>query len=701
MKYFSTLTVCFTFFFLLNISHLVAQTSGDWKQTLAFETQNKTFQEIRSLYKKENINPEKALAYTAIALEKTKKENNPKQQFRVYRDIGMIYEDNNKLEDALRSYTQAETIANQFLSDTAKVTIYIDLAITERKNSNYQACKNYYSKVIELSPKNSDSEYLECAYHGIGCLYQSTGDYDKSVEYFLQSLQVAEQRKNTAGMAMSLQYIANSMLSAKNTDRALSNIERAFQLASKADDPKLLGLILKDYGQVLSSEGKLDAALEKYNAALQSFGTEENKPYIVKILMCIADVYTLKGEHTQAAPYLFKCLNEYQSFIFNEDLGNLYLKIGNYYNNRGEKMKAATAYQKGLSICTQYQLKETHISIANALSDIEAQNGHPALALALMKQAKAMENSLFSEERAKHTAELQFKFDVARSDKEIQDLKLRQNNFLIIGLAILLTTITLFFIFWAKMKNKTNQALLQKNFEIELQNRRLEESNDALREFAYASAHDLKEPLRNIGSFITLLQRRFGASFAPEAHEYMDYVNTGVRKMNKLLEDLLKYSTLVVDKQTMSIESARLGEVLEEIKGTLQGTINAKNAQIEYTKALPVLQMSRLHQTQLFQNLISNALKFVEGTPVIKIDCQENDKNTLIRVADNGIGIKTEYSAKVFKLFHRLNRDPQYEGTGVGLSICKNIVEKYNGKIWFESEENQGTTFFIQLPKAA
>ena len=337
MKYTSTLTICCTFFFFVNIFHLVAQTSGDWKQTLATETKHKTFQEIRTLYKQENINPEKALIYADIALEKAKKDNNTKQQFRIYRDIGMIYEDNNKLEDAIRAYSQGEVIANQSLSDTAKITIYIDLAITERKKSNYQACKNYYSKVIELSPKNSDSEYLECAYHGIGCLYQSTGDYDKSVEYFLQSLQVAEQRKNTAGMAMSVQYIANSMLSAKNTERALTNIERAYQLATKADDSKLLGLILKDYGQVLSSEGKLDAALEKYNAALQSFGTEENKPYIVKILMCIADVYTLKGNHAQAAPYLFKCLNEYQSFIFNEDLGNLYLKIGNYYNLKSNR----------------------------------------------------------------------------------------------------------------------------------------------------------------------------------------------------------------------------------------------------------------------------------------------------------------------------------------------------------------------------
>jgi signal transduction histidine kinase len=112
--------------------------------------------------------------------------------------------------------------------------------------------------------------------------------------------------------------------------------------------------------------------------------------------------------------------------------------------------------------------------------------------------------------------------------------------------------------------------------------------------------------------------------------------------------------------------------------------------------------MSRLHQTQLFQNLISNSLKFIgEKTPIIKIKYQENENETIVSVEDNGIGIKQEYSDKVFKLFHRLNRDAGYEGTGVGLSICKNIVEKYNGKIWFESEERKGTIFYIKLPKKA
>lgn len=679
---------------------LYAQINFTDKSTLVNSLKNKSFAELSEIYNSGKYTEEQSIACANIALEKATQENNAKQRFKILRDIGSIHESNNQLGNALLHYQQAESIALNSLNDTALITIYFDLAITHRKNSNYIGCKEYYTKIIDRCPKNQDSEYLEYAFHGLGNLYQNTGDYEKSADYFLQSTSVAEHRKNTAGVAMSLQHVAETMRLAKNPGKALLNIEKSYQLSLKANDAELIGLILKDYGQILCDDGKLDLALEKFNVALQYLNGADAKPYYAKVLMCIADVYALKGEHNTASTYLFKCLNEYNSLILNEDLGELYFKVGKYYISNKENAKAKTTFEKGLAICQKNDIKSTYIKIALALSAIEEQNGHTSLALSLFKTAKAMEDSLFTQEKIVKTAELQFKFDADKNEREIQELKISQNNMMIVGLIILLTSTMLFFFFWAKTKNKANLALLKQKEETELQNRRLEESNAALMEFAYASAHDLKEPLRNIGSFISLLKRRYGHNFNEEGLEYMEFVNVGVRKMNKLLEDLLAYSTLVVNSSRVEIiESTKLNEVLDEIKVSLQATIQQKNAQIQYN-SLPELPMSRLHQTQLFQNLISNSLKFMEDKiPIIKINCQENETNIVVSVVDNGIGINKEYSDKVFKLFHRLNRDAGYEGTGVGLSICKNIVEKYNGKIWFESEEQKGTTFYIKLPK--
>jgi light-regulated signal transduction histidine kinase (bacteriophytochrome) len=262
--------------------------------------------------------------------------------------------------------------------------------------------------------------------------------------------------------------------------------------------------------------------------------------------------------------------------------------------------------------------------------------------------------------------------------------------------------ILIFMAYILKMRGKNFQELKLKTEEIESKNRKLEESNQVLHQFAYASAHDLKEPLRNIGSFATLLQRRYGKTLNEDANEYLNFITGGVRKMNRLLEDLLQYSTLTMNGKEVQREDVKLNEVVREITQNLHSTIESKNAKVIFPEQMPEVYMSRLHTTQLLQNLISNALKFTVESPLVTIDTEDQNDKVLITVADNGIGIKKEYSDKIFNLFQRLHKnDQRFEGTGVGLAICKNIVEKYNGNIWFESAENQGTKFYIHLPKMA
>jgi light-regulated signal transduction histidine kinase (bacteriophytochrome) len=296
-------------------------------------------------------------------------------------------------------------------------------------------------------------------------------------------------------------------------------------------------------------------------------------------------------------------------------------------------------------------------------------------------------------------AEMEFRFDLEKGENEIQQLKLRESRFTMMGGAILSVVAVGFLLFIVLMRGANNKNLKLKNLAIRQQNQKLEESNEVLRQFAYASAHDLKEPLRNIGSFVSLLQRRFTKDLPEEAQEYMGFVTTGVRRMNSLLEDLLEYSTLITDKQPEK-EMIDLKDIVTIVSSNLQNTIESKHAEIRLGDKLPQIEMNRLHLTQLFQNLISNSLKFVhDKPPLVLINGQSKNGEVTISVKDNGIGIKQEYSAKVFQLFHRLNKtNQQFEGTGIGLTICKNIVEKYNGRIWFESDEANGTTFFIAFP---
>ena len=292
---------------------------------------------------------------------------------------------------------------------------------------------------------------------------------------------------------------------------------------------------------------------------------------------------------------------------------------------------------------------------------------------------------------------MQFRFDAEKSEKEIQLLKLRQNKILLIGSSFIFGCIVLFLVYLIKMRGRNNKALMRKNDEIQVQNVKLKESNEVLNQFAYVAAHDLKEPLRNIGSFINLIQMKYGKQFNQEANEYMGFVTGSVKKLNNLLTDLLEYSR--ISSQQPQRATTDLNKIIETVLRNLREPIRNKEAMIHYPNQLPKLQMSKSHLTQLMQNLISNAIKFTDQKPEVTIKANRIKENILLTIQDNGIGINEEYGNRIFNLFQQLDKNEVYDGTGMGLTICKNIVDKYDGDIWFDSVPAGGTIFHISLPQ--
>lgn len=286
----------------------------------------------------------------------------------------------------------------------------------------------------------------------------------------------------------------------------------------------------------------------------------------------------------------------------------------------------------------------------------------------------------------------------------MQDLKLQQSRFLIMGLLAFFSIVSLFLIYILRSTRRNNYTLRKKNIEIEEKNVQLKESNEVLKQFTYVAAHDLKEPLRNIGSFINLIQRKYGKNFNEEANEYMSFVTQGVNRMNNLLSALLEYSTISIQNPKQDLTNTK--KVLNEVLNNLQYTIESKKAVVEYESYLPNIRMNPLHLTQLFQNLISNALQYSHQTPVIKINSQVNNFELRFEVSDNGKGIDKEHGNKIFNLFYQLdktsnvNGDQSKQNAGIGLTICKNIVDKYNGQIGFDSQPQKGTTFYFSFPIA-
>lgn len=226
----------------------------------------------------------------------------------------------------------------------------------------------------------------------------------------------------------------------------------------------------------------------------------------------------------------------------------------------------------------------------------------------------------------------------------------------------------------------------------------LSRSNAELQDFAYIASHDLQEPLRAITGYTKLLKLEYSDRFDSTAQEYMDFVTDGTKRMKSLIEDLLTYSRVGTREQIFSMVDCN--EVVEEAIANLQSLIEEAKATVTY-QDLPRLSADRTQMLQLFQNLLGNAIKFRRQNILPKITIRAEyvaEKQWLFKVIDNGIGIKADYFERIFKIFKRLHTHREFIGTGVGLALCRKIVELHGGKIWVESELDRGSTFLFTLP---
>ena len=229
--------------------------------------------------------------------------------------------------------------------------------------------------------------------------------------------------------------------------------------------------------------------------------------------------------------------------------------------------------------------------------------------------------------------------------------------------------------------------------------RELKRSNDELQNFAYVASHDLQEPLRTISSFTQLLERRYGGKLDEDADEFIDYVVEAAKRMQQMINDLLDYSRIMTKgKEFKEVNSEN---VLKEVISSLKTIIDENSTVITYDR-LPKISDDEGQIRRVFQNLIVNAIKFrkPDEHPKVHISAKKDEKREeyIFSVSDNGIGIEKQYFDRIFIIFQRLHTREEYQGTGIGLSLIKRVIERHGGHVWVESEVGKGSTFYFTIP---
>ena len=612
---------------------------------------------------------------------------------KIYSKIGLCYENHNQQDSALIYYNYALEYADQLGDESRILGVYNDLAITYRRKTMYKESREYYLKALAIARKTENKLALENTYHGLGSLYRDIGDYENAVKNFLESIKLAEERGHEEYVVHSMQFLALTYAEAGKSDSALRVIQEAVDKAQATQDTMLHGIVFFDYGKILSTDKKFSEAQQKFEKSLDYFQSIGHKPLIARSLFYLADNYSQQGDFETAHDMFIECTKNEQ-FISLRGQTDLNFKLGELYMNEGDINSAKIFFEKSLILSEKQSFKDFLQKNHYELYKIYDSEENQTKTLFHLSKYSAVRDSLFNEERTKAITEMQFKYHSEKSERDIEKLQNKQERTAFMSIMALFFLLAIGFGGIAFLARRNNNRLRLKNSEINSKNVKLKESNKVLQQFAYVAAHDLKEPLRSIGSFTNLIQRRYGKDLNEEANEYMGYVQTSVKRMDGLLRSLLEYSGITM--QQSGSESISTRNVVQGVLQNLHNQITEKNARIEAVNLLNV-SMTEAHLTQLLQNLIGNSIKYNERSPHIQISTHLSEGRVHFTLKDNGIGMDAANGEKVFNLFYQENKISQ-EGSGIGLAICKNIIEKYDGDIHYDSKQGEGTTFFFDLP---
>ncbi len=640
----------------------------------------------------------------------------------IYLQLAEVHiEEGNDPEKAINNANLALILAQnykdkrrEFLALERLARVYAELKY------DLKAAMDYLNEAKAIDTSFTTIADRAALYGDEGKIFMALNDYEKAQQAFLRQLTIYEKLGNKRGIADVNYELGQLFFEQKDYRQALAYFNRALALYDELDDIRGRMYALNAIGQTWGRLGDYTRSLQSCTEALYLAQAANDRVHLAEIHVNIGYAYEHMNNPTEALRYYTGAL------LLGEELNNLRIiaraarEMGNIYSQLCNEQEALRYYTQALEAAQKAGSKALLKDIYESLFEFHDENGRNEEAYQWLKKLVAIKDELYDEERTRQLIHNQIRYQTEKKEEEVKLLRARelqnriiiqnqrlQNYALIILILLVLAGIVI--LYNAFKRKKAYNELLEKevqkrtaelqryNEELAASNRQLEQSNMELERFAYIASHDLKSPLRNIISFLNLIERKVRQNPDPQLLEYLKFATDSARQMHQLILDVLEFSRVNQDEVEMT--EVDLNDTLVLALRNLKEEMSQKHAVVE-ASLLPVVYANSVYMLQLLQNFVSNGIKYNESRiPLVQISTEDKGDHYLFRVRDNGIGIDPEFHDQVFEMFKRLHTREEYQGTGIGLAMCKKIILKLGGKIWLESEPGKGTTFYFTLPK--
>lgn len=665
-------------------------------------------------------NPDSSIYYASLALSEAEKDKSDACYGEAYNSLGNAYSSKGEFEQSIEFYTKsmehrersndmlkvsyslsnlsfslqnlkryseamdalkrAASICNSIGNAQDEALINQQIAALYKNLQDLNRSLEFALKAVNINLSNNITTGLANNYNFIGLLHKDLKNFDLAEEYFLKSLKIWQQEKNEEGLSNTYNNLGIVYDEKKDAQKALEYYSKSLELSKKLEDLKGIAVAYNNIGYLSIRINQIDAGIDSY---LKS----------IKISHDLNDIESYLNTYNNIAIAYLKKNNIEKS----EEYVNLVLK-------EFDKVKDLAIIQETYKI----------------LSNINSKKGNFKKAFEYKTIELAYNDTLYTQQQTSNIIEMQTRFETEAKEREIQILKkdndIKQLEFerqrffqrILIIISILFLIILVGGAMSFRYIRRSNKLLEQKNIEFENANIKLIESEKNLRELNATKdklfsiiAHDLKNPFNALMGFSDLLDKNYNFLSEEERKEYIGVVSDSTQNLYKLLDNLLQWTRTQTGAITYISENFKLYPLIKQEVDILSPNADKKkiNINLKVDETQNVFADKNSIAT-VVRNLVSNAIKFTSNGGWIEIDAKQNNKYVEISVSDSGIGIKGDDIDKIFMLDSSFTTKgtANESGTGLGLLLCKEFVEKNNGKIWAESKKGKGSTFYFTLP---